>query len=182
MGLFSSIAKTILTGEARPMDEYQRKINFTSACYELSENEGYEVIYIPDYKPPFRIGMVKCIDDLSFVELEVCKSLNYRAIIIGNNYRQPSPVGMVVQKGIATYEFLKTLYRCDINPMRIDGYGAKISTPFEFFRHIERCRKALEDAQFESDQDLSSIDNCLRAEGVPWVNSMVRVNDSKLNV
>jgi len=182
MGLFSSIAKSILTGESRPMDDYQRRVNFTSACYELSKKEGYEVVYIPNYKPPVRIGKVKCIEELTFVELEVCKAINYRAIIIGNNFKHPSPITRVFQHGIAPYETLKKLCLTDISPFRIDGYGAKLSSAFDFYNYIERGRKSLEELQQGGDASLEAIGTCIRNDGLQWVRSLIRVNDSKLNI
>jgi hypothetical protein len=178
MGLFSSIVKTVLTGELRPMDNYHRNLNFITACCELSEKYDYDIILINGSKPPMRIGCVKYVSNLNFVELEVCKELNYRAIIIGNYYLTPSPTTQAFQNGHSTFKVINSLFITDISPNRIDRFGEKLSSPFDFLNYIEMSRKYLEKEQTETKINLTSIINFMNAEGIPWVKKIPKFYDS----
>jgi hypothetical protein len=109
----------------------------------------------------------------------VCQSLNYRAIIIGSNYRYPSLLTQVYQNRIASSEILDKLYISKVSPER---YGNKIPSAFDYFNHIERCRLYLEDAQKNTNEDLKHVDNFICEHWLQWVNKITKINDSKLNI
>lgn len=179
MGLFKTAVSTILRGDTEPIKDYQRNSNFLSACIELRENYGYEILYLKRNRLPIKVGKLKHLDKLSSVELEVCLAANFKVIIINNDYQPHSPFNKLEMDGIASGELLKKYFIAKIDPIKIDGYGSKVSNSFDFLRWIERERAYLEGKQKDSGEDFSSIAKYIDKEIRPYLQTLITSSDER---
>lgn len=179
MGLFKTVLSTVLRGDTVPIKNYERNKNFLLACNELKENYGYEIIYISKYTKPIKVGKLEHLDSLNNIDLEVCLEANYKAIVINNHYLPQSPLDKLIMDKIISFEFAKKYLIAKLDPMRIDGYGQRVSNSFEFLRWIETERRYLEERQKESEEDFSSIAKHIKEKSIPYLQGLFTSSDER---
>jgi len=177
MGLFSSVASSVLRFDTEPMKEFMRKSNFLSACCELADKYGYEILCLRNDKDPIKIGKIDYYDDFLFVSLETCETLDYRLITFGStNYL--TPMDRISRETNVPAEVInKNYYSKQIDYRLLTSFGITPESAFDIFRRIERSRNNLADLQKNNSEYSKEISEFLLTKGIPELNRVPRSSD-----
>ena len=169
MGILKRLFTTLTEGDE---SSYERKLNFISAICELKDKKGYEIIFTGRSGKPIKVDNVKYIEDLQFVELEVCEKFNYRVILIGTHARSPTSIMGLMNGDIDLYKFINKYFISDISPLSRDRYGERVSSAFDFYNIIEKSRIYMENYQKQSIEDFSMIYRYITDVNIPFIKSL----------
>jgi hypothetical protein len=179
MGFFSSAVSSVVRLDSEPIKELIKKTNFISACCELTDREGYEILYLKHGQDPLKIGKINFIEDLSFVYLETLEEINYRLIVIGStNYLSPM---MQASKEIPVpWDFINKNY-CSphIGYELLTSFGSISESAFDIYRRIELERYRLKSLQDKDTLHREQIKQFLKITGIPELNKVPRSSDHR---
>jgi hypothetical protein len=177
MGLFSSAVSSVVRFDSEPIKKLIKKTNFISACCELADREGYEIIYLKYGQDPFKVGKINLIEDLSFVYLETLEEINYRLIVIGStNYLSPI---MQASKDIPVpWDLISKNYRSShIGYELLTSFGSISESAFDIYRRIELERYRLKELQNKDIVHREKIKSFLESTGIPELKKLSRSSD-----
>jgi hypothetical protein len=179
MGFFSSAVSSVARLDSEPIKDLIKKTNFISACCELADREGYEILYLKHGQDPFKVGKINLIEDLMFVHLETLEEINYRLIVIGStNYLSPL---MQASKQIPVPLELINKNYCSphVNYELLTSLGSISESSFDIYRRIELERYRLKSLQDKDTHHREQIKQFLKTTGIPELNKLPRSSDRR---